>query len=151
LSRDAPITTRPISFSMTRRFAGTDTLSVLRPCAVVFAPALKSVADRSYSTTSAYIDVLDHLLVTSSALRLIARDEAERADFGQDVSHTFFRADATSHFAMIAGVMNFVRMSVSVSAFLSMNEGRLRAGSYWTEATEVRRMAGWLVWRSSDP
>lgn len=28
------------------------------------------------------------------AERLIARDEAERADFGQDVSHTFFRADA---------------------------------------------------------
>jgi len=28
------------------------------------------------------------------AERLIARDEAERKDFGQDVSHTFFRADA---------------------------------------------------------
>jgi deoxycytidylate deaminase len=28
------------------------------------------------------------------AERLIARDEAERTDFGQDVSHTFFRADA---------------------------------------------------------
>lgn len=28
------------------------------------------------------------------AERLIARDEAEQADFGQDVSHTFFRADA---------------------------------------------------------
>lgn len=28
------------------------------------------------------------------AERLISRDEAERADFGQDVSHTFFRADA---------------------------------------------------------
>jgi cytidine deaminase len=28
------------------------------------------------------------------AERLIARDEAERAEFGQDVSHTFFRADA---------------------------------------------------------
>jgi cytidine deaminase len=28
------------------------------------------------------------------AERLIARDEAERADFGQDVSHTYFRADA---------------------------------------------------------
>lgn len=29
-----------------------------------------------------------------NAERLIARDEAERTDFGQDVSHTFFRADA---------------------------------------------------------
>lgn len=28
------------------------------------------------------------------AERLIARDEAERVEFGQDVSHTFFRADA---------------------------------------------------------
>jgi cytidine deaminase len=28
------------------------------------------------------------------AERLIARDEAERADFGQDVSHTYFRAEA---------------------------------------------------------
>ncbi|MGH9424596.1 MAG: hypothetical protein ACRD3J_31775, partial [Thermoanaerobaculia bacterium] len=48
------------------------------------------------------------------AERLIARDEAERSDFGQDVSNTFFRADAFIDATERACADNAVRRFVEV-------------------------------------
>jgi deoxycytidylate deaminase len=48
------------------------------------------------------------------AERLMARDEAERHDFGQDVSHTFFRADAFIDATERANADDAVRRFVEV-------------------------------------